>query len=578
LLKQNRRHCRPLARARIPGMVLAIFFVAATAVRLSAQIPTVPAPTPPKAEPAAPTDPLGRETPRGTVMGLLKYMARGDYVTAARYLQKPPGKTFNIPQFAKQIQILQRRYQGDFALLSDDPNGEVDNGLPPGEMRAGSIRVGDSSEDVILVRVNDPTWGKIWLVSQETVASLPVLAAEVEEESPTGLDRIRVAILSGPQVLGMSSGQWIGWLISIPVAWFLAWLLAFLLSVPRRIWRRVRKKSLKTIWETPLGVPLRWMIAIVLHGFFIYQLHPPGLYRLYYLRFLGALFVGCLAWFVSRLTDLGFDRAVYMARTQQRGGESILVLMRRLNHVIISILALVAGFAILGFNITATLTGLGIGGIAIALGAQKTLENLIGGVSLLMDKAVQVGDVCKIGDRTGTVEDIGLRSLKLRTMDQNLLVVPNGLLAQMQFENLKARPKLLIQQSFWLRIETEVEQLRFVLDAVQKMLNAHPAIETGSSRVRVTNFAGAAFEVEIFAYGTTSNWAEFTAIRQDVILKIAEIVKAAGTRFAATTHLNYTARETEIDSEKAEEIVRQVAELRAKDAFKFPGETRSRVE
>ena len=181
--------------------------------------------------------------------------------------------------------------------------------------------------------------------------------------------------------------------------------------------------------------------------------------------------------------------------------------MQRLTRIVMLIIAFVAALALFGINVKTTLAGLGIGGLAIALAAQKSLENLIGGVSLLMDKAVHVGDFCEIGGRLGTVEDIGLRSLRLRTLDQNLLVVPNGLLAQMQFENMKARPKLLIDQTFSLRIETQVEQLRFVLDRVQSMLDEHPSIESGTSRIRVNDFAGAAFELELFAYGKTGDWA-----------------------------------------------------------------------
>ena len=119
--------------------------------------------------------------------------------------------------------------------------------------------------------------------------------------------------------------------------------------------------------------------------------------------------------------------------------------MQRLTRIVMLIIAFVAALALFGINVKTTLAGLGIGGLAIALAAQKSLENLIGGVSLLMDKAVHVGDFCQIGDRLGTVEDIGLRSLKLRTLDQNLLVVPNGSLAQMQFENMKAPPQIAYQ-------------------------------------------------------------------------------------------------------------------------------------
>jgi MscS family membrane protein len=126
-----------------------------------------------------------------------------------------------------------------------------------------------------------------------------------------------------------------------------------------------------------------------------------------------------------------------------------------------------------------------------------------------------------------------------------------------------------------LRIETQVEQLRFVLDRMQSMLNEQPTIETGTSRIRVANFAGAAFELELWAYVKTKDWAEFTAIRQDILLKITEIAEAAGTRFAAPTQLTYLSRDAGVDAEKANGIVRRVTELRASDSFRFPGESRT---
>jgi MscS family membrane protein len=232
--------------------------------------------------------------------------------------------------------------------------------------------------------------------------------------------------------------------------------------------------------------------------------------------------------------------------------------LQRLARVLIGVIGFVAALAALGLNVRTTLAGLGIGGLALALGAQKSLENILGGVTLLMDKAVHVGNFCKIGNQVGTVEDIGLRSVKLRTLDQSLLVVPNGSLAQMQFENFGPRRKCLLNQHFSLRIETQVEQLRFVLDRVQSMLDQQPAIETGTSRIRVANFAGASFELELWAYVKTGDWTEFTAIRQDVILKIAEIVEAAGTRFAAPTQLTYLSRDAGVNAEKGNDIVRRV--------------------
>jgi MscS family membrane protein len=436
------------------------------------------------------------------------------------------------------------------------------------------IQVGGVTADVILVRVDDPVSGKIWLLSQQTLESIPKLYAHAETKPPTAADRFRTAIRGGPQLFGISSRQWFGWVLSIPISWVLAWLLTFLISAPRRIWCKIRKLPFHSVWETPVGLPLRCMIATLLHGCFVYMLQLPLVYRAYYGRFLAALLAGSFGWFASRLSDHGFNVALDRTRTRNKGGESILILMQKLNRVGIFIIAAVVALALLGLNVSAALTGLGIGGLAVALGAQKTLENLIGGVSLLMDKALQVGDFCKIGDRLGTIADIGLRSIKLRTLDQNLLVVPNGLLAQMQFENMKARPKLLISQNFSLRIETKIDQLRFVLDSVQTMLNEAPAIESGTSRVRVTSFAGAAFELELFAFGKTGDWTELTAIRQDVILKIAAIVEAAGTRFAAPTRLTYLHPDPGLNV-KMNNIAGHETEPEAGKAFHFPGEVQT---
>jgi MscS family membrane protein len=574
VLRKNRQGVgRSLKQICTLSFVFIILLFGAWTGSSPAQLPKL-ALTEPKTEPAAaPLDPLGRQTPRSSMINFLKYQASGDYATAARFLQLPPGES--MEQLVKEFRLLYPDFQGGINLLSDDPNGTVEAGLPPGQIRAGVVTVDGASADVILVRVDDPVVGKIWLISRATLESIPRLYARLEGEKPTGASRIRLALLTGPEILGMSSTQWLCWLFSIPIAWLLAWLSTFVISAPRRVWCKLRNVPFITVWDTPLGMPLRCMIAILLHGFFVYLLQPPLLYRIYYVRFLAALLAGCFGWLASRLSDQGFDRALSRTRTHRGGGESILILMQRMNHIGILIIALLVALAFLGLNVTTALAGLGIGGLAVALAAQKTLENLIGGISLLLDRAIQVGDFCKIGDRVGTVADIGLRSLKLRTLDQNLLVVPNGVLAQMQFENMKERPKLLLQQTFSLRIETQVEQLRFVLDGVQKMLDEDPAVESGSSRLRVTSFAGAAFELELFAFVKTGDFGKFTGFRQEIILKIAGIVESAGTRFAAPTRLTYQAKDPGLDTGKASEIVGQGTELRADNALRFPGEVQT---
>jgi MscS family membrane protein len=579
LLRNHRRRKSELLNWTYTlSVALATFIFVVSAPNSHAQLPT-PSSTPPaKAEPIAPIDPLGRATPRGAVMGLLKCTESEDYETAARYLQPTPGEDTNLEQRVKELYALHGRFKGSVSLLSDDPNGTVEPGLPPGEVRAGALAVGRTTVDIILVRVNDPESGKIWLISKETVANLPKLYAQMESEAPTIVDRIVPAALTGRRLLGMSLAQWLGWLISIPISWLLAWLLTFLFSVPTWIQCKIRKLRFRPVWKTRVGMPLQGIVAILMHSFFVYLLEPPLLYRVYYARLMAMLLMGCFVWLVSTIADQGFEHAVTLTRTQHKGGESILIVMQRLTRIVLLIIAFVAAMAIFGLNVKTTLAGLGIGGLAIALAAQKTLENLIGGVSLLMDKAIRVGDFCQIGDQLGTVEDIGLRSLKLRTLDQNLSVVPNGSLAQMQFQNMARRSKLLINQTFSLRIETQPEQLRYVLDRVQSMLDQHPAIESGSCRVRVMSFVGSAFQMELFAYGKTGDWAQFTGIRQDVILKIAEIVAASGTRFAAPTQLTYLSRDKGVDAERANDLVGRRTEPQASDVFRFPGEARTGTE
>ena len=572
---KNRRRLRRRTHSLNIALAIFLWVVVGSPAYSLVQLPTSAAPSPAKTDVTTQIDPLGRETPRRAIIGLLKCTERGDYENAARYLQATPEQSTNLVERAKEFRALQREFKSNINLLSDDPYGTLEPGHPPGEVRAGVWLTGNTSVDVLLVRVDDPASGKIWLISKETVARIPELYAQMESNAPTAVDRVMPAVLTGRRLLGMSDSKWLGWLLSIPISWLLACLLAVVLSGPRRVWHRLRKRPFTTVWETPVGTPLKCILAILMHGLFVYLLEPPLLYRVYYFRFIASLLVGCFVWLVSTIADRGFEYAVSQTRTRKKGGESILIVMQRLTRIVLVLFALVAALALFGLNVTTTLAGLGIGGLAIALAAQKTLENLIGGVSLLMDKAVHVGDFCRIGDELGTVEDVGLRSIKLRTLDQTLLVVPNGSLSQMQFGNLTGRRKLLINQTFALRIETEVDQLRFVLHQVQSMLDQHSSVEPRTSRVRVTSFIGAAFQLELFAYGTTGDWAQLTAIRQDVILKIAEIVEASGTRFAAPTQLTYLSRDRGVDADQTNNIVN---ELRATDKFTFLGESRTGTE
>lgn len=355
LTGENRRGIsRSLHWTGIPRVIVAIFLLAGLTAHSPGQLPnrlparsskdkptathvapsaTTPA-AGPTASPTGPIDSIGRETPRSAMIGLWMYGAQQDFTRAARYLQPTPGQDTDLPRRARELQALRSHFEGDIALLSDEPNGDVEPGLPLGHVRAGVLIVGDTTTDVILVRADDPASGKIWTISKETVAKIPELYAQMQSEAPTSADDVLPAVVTRPQPLGISAGQWLGGLLSIPICWMLAWLSTFLFSARGRVLSKLRKLPFWTVWQTPLGLPLRCILAILLHIFFVYQqLQLPILYRAFYLRLMAGLLAGCFVWLMIRIADRGFDHAINHVRLQSRGRKSILILVQRLTHL-----------------------------------------------------------------------------------------------------------------------------------------------------------------------------------------------------------------------------------------------------
>ena len=122
-------------------------------------------------------------------------------------------------------------------------------------------------------------------------------------------------------------------------------------------------------------------------------------------------------------------------------------MVRLINRLLKAAAVIVAGLVLLylaDIDLTAVLAGLGVGGLAIGFGAQKTIENLFGGIMVISDKPVNIGDICRAGEFFGTVEDIGLRSTRIRTLDRTVVSIPNGQLATMSLENFTARDRILV--------------------------------------------------------------------------------------------------------------------------------------
>jgi MscS family membrane protein len=223
------------------------------------------------------------------------------------------------------------------------------------------------------------------------------------------------------------------------------------------------------------------------------------------------------------------------------GSAAILRLGRRLIDGLILFAGLLFTLYHFGINPTAALTGLGVGGIAVALAAQKTLENVIAGISLIADQAVHIGDALKVGDTVGTVEEVGLRSTRIRTVDRTVVCVPNGQIANMSLETFSARDRFWFHPVVGLRYETTPLQMRSVTTEVHKLLTAHPSLDSSSVRARFIRLGASSLDIEIFAYLFARDWNHFLEIQEDLLLRVMEIIEQAGAEIALPSHTTYLA-------------------------------------
>ena len=224
----------------------------------------------------------------------------------------------------------------------------------------------------------------------------------------------------------------------------------------------------------------------------------------------------------------------------------------------------------LGLSVTPIIAGLGVGGLAVALAIRPTLENIVGGFVLFADKPVRVGEFCSFGDKMGTVEEIGLRSTRLRGLDRTIITVPNAEFAQMQIVNFTRRDMNLYQCSIGLRYETTPEQLRFVAAKIRKLLIQHSKVSPDPARVRFSEFGDSAYILAVFAFVQSADWHEFLAVKEDLNLRIAEIVRDSGTSFAFPSQTLYMTRDPGVDLARGAQAEAEVRQWREEKRLPFP--------
>ena len=537
----------------VSSACLLLVLVTCGAIRTSAQEASHPAAQTSPTTTPLPDDPLGlgRETPRGTVIGFVRAAQAENYDIAVQYFDiRRRSSPEPEQELAEQLlAILNARFAGSLDSITNDPMGRQEGGPPREQVVVGGTRGLSESFPLYLVHEEVLRGEKVWLISRQTLDQVPEVYdslrfPQLEKRLPRFLVKVRP--------LGMPLWQWLSILLFAPVALLLGWLVALLL-------RLVLRKIQRRLGQTPPPEPLRRfgpsavLGAVIIHYYFVYLIGASILYREYYRDFLLILLAFALYWAITRLTYWISLRMWNRLTTRGRYAERSLVSLARrvLDVAIFFAIALLIFRDVLNWNVTAALAGLGIGGLALGLGAQKTFENMMGGISILTDRALLVGDACKIGDQRGIVEDIGLRSTKLRTEERTLVSIPNGTVATSTLENFRLRDKILFRQTVRLRYDLSPDHVRYVVEQLRQVLGHHTKVEEASARVRLLRLGENAIEVELYAYIAVREYRQFLAVQEELILQAMDVLESSGAAVALPTQTTMVTRDAWVDPLKA---------------------------
>ncbi len=370
-------------------------------------------------------------------------------------------------------------------------------------------------------------------VAQRAAAARAEIESEVrpffEEHLPPALLR------EGPR--GLLWWQWIALPVMVVVALGLGSLLGYL---TRRILAHLASRT-RAEWDDVLieriAAPLTALWAIFLVAAFQPWLVLPSGAETVLNHLLRAATYLVVFWAGLRSIGVFFGLAAESPWARQNASlAGFLPLFRKMSKVLLLALGAVSVLNELGFQVASLLAGVGIGGIALALAAQKTVENLFGSVAISVDQPFRIGDYVKLADgTTGTVETIGMRSTRVRTLDRTVVTIPNGKLADMTAETFAARDRIRLFANLGLSYATRAEQMRAILAGLEGLLRAHPKIQADGVSVRFTAFNDSTLNVEVVAAFRTADWNEFTGIRQELFLSFMEVVERAGATFAFPT-------------------------------------------
>jgi len=489
--------------------------------------------------PEIPADDFDRGAPRNSLISFFKAGGDSDYERAAEYLdfRYLPKEMKGIPgpELARQLKIvLDRTLWIDLAIVSRHPKGHLDDRLPTYRDTLGKIETPDKTVEVLLQRVPRKDGVFIWKFSNRTVAEIPHLYKHFGYRP---LEETLSRVFPDVQFLGWQVWQWFFFLVLMVMAFIVAFVPTWAAGILIRRKGTERSHRISLFVTGPIRI-LTWMFLVRAGVSFI---RPSSDIRA--LFHAGTLMTIAIAWCLMKLVDMFSDLAG--ERLEREGRESAIVLLKPARtgiKAVIVIVALVVWLDNIGFKVGALLTGLGIGGVAIALAIQDPIKNLLGSIMILFDKPYQVGQRILIKGYDGFVEEIGLRSTKMRLLTGHQVTIPNDEMARVDIENIGRRLHIRRRDNIALPYDTPLKKVDRAVEIIRDILDNHEGMASDlPPRVYFDKFNRDSINIlMIYWYQPADYWA-FVDFNQRVNKQIMEEFEWEGISFALPTSATYVA-------------------------------------
>jgi MscS family membrane protein len=335
----------------------------------------------------------------------------------------------------------------------------------------------------------------------------------------------------GPR--GLLWWQWLALPLLVAGAWAAGRVLGALVrGILMRVARRT-SSSWDERWLARIGPALTAVCATAVAALALPFLELPDTASRFAVAVLTAAGVIAIFWMLWRSVDTLIEMIVERSwAAGDPSARSMLLVGGNLLKAAVMVTGAVTTAATFGYPVTTVVAGLGIGGIAFAFGAQKTVEHLFGSIALATDQPCRVGDTVKVEDIVGTVEHIGARSTRIRTLDRTLVTIPNGRLADSRIESYALRDRIRLGTTITLGYSASAAQVRQVINGIEQALTAHPLVWPDVVVAKLANLGPATIDIEILCWIATTDYDAFRVARQEVLLAVMGVVEASGAHFA----------------------------------------------